>query len=407
MKRYPAYKDSGVDWIGDVPEEWDMKKVKFLVDLIVEKAENSNENEFKVALENIESFTGMYRNGSEMFEGVGNYFKKGDVLFNKLRPYLAKVFVALNDGVAVGELLVLRPKYDYEQKFLFFRFLSSPFISTVNGATYGSKMPRANWDLIGNIKVPTPNKENQKVIVKYLDHKTRHIDTLIEKKQKQIQLLQEQRTAIINHAVTKGLNPNVKMKDTGIEWMGEVPEHWELKPLKYIVTLQRGHDLPSEKRVEGDIPVISSAGATGLHNQAIAKAPGIVTGRYGTIGIFYLLEQDYWPLNTTLYSVNLHGNLSKYLWYLLRTLSPIFLLNSSKSAVPGIDRNDIHPTITAIPPSRDEQFEILHFLEQKISQIETAIATTQNYINLLKEYRTTLISEVVTGKIDVRDEVIP
>jgi len=268
-------------------------------------------------------------------------------------------------------------------------------------------MPRANWDLIGNIKVPTPNKENQKVIVKYLDHKTRHIDTLIEKKQKQIQLLQEQRTAIINHAVTKGLNPNVKMKDTGIEWMGEVPEHWELKPLKYIVTLQRGHDLPSEKRVEGDIPVISSAGATGLHNQAIAKAPGIVTGRYGTIGIFYLLEQDYWPLNTTLYSVNLHGNLSKYLWYLLRTLSPIFLLNSSKSAVPGIDRNDIHPTITAIPPSRDEQFEILHFLEQKISQIETAIATTQNYINLLKEYRTTLISEVVTGKIDVRDEVIP
>src|SRR5690606_12841829 len=113
-------------------------------------------------------------------------------------------------------------------RFLFYRLVSADFISVVDGSTYGAKMPRASWDFIGNLNIHVPPEEGQDLIANYLDQKTEEIDTLIRKKQRSIELLREQRTALINRAVTKGLNPDVPMKDSGIEWLGEVPEHWDL-----------------------------------------------------------------------------------------------------------------------------------------------------------------------------------
>ena len=133
-------------------------------------------------------------------------------------------------------------------------------------------------------------------------------------------------------------------------WHGAVAAGWSLKQLKWAVTFQRGHDLPTEDRQEGPAPVVTGAGITGWHNVAQARGPGIVTGRYGTIGEFYLVEQDYWPLNTSLYSIDLHGNHAGFLRYMLEPLAPLFHLNAGKSAVPGIDRADIHTIPVAVPP---------------------------------------------------------
>jgi type I restriction enzyme S subunit len=130
-------------------------------------------------------------------------------------------------------------------------------------------------------------------------------------------------------------------RDSGVEWLGSVPSAWEIKQLKYAVTFQRGHDLPGDDRIEGDIPVVTSGGITSWHNCWKAKGPGIVTGRYGTVGVFHYVEADYWPHNTALYSIDLHGNSPRYLWYMLQSLSELFLLNSAKAAVPGVDRNDL------------------------------------------------------------------
>jgi type I restriction enzyme S subunit len=198
------------------------------------------------------------------------------------------------------------------------------------------------------------------------------------------------------------LNPAVTLKDSGVEWLGEVPKHWDIRKLKFAIIFQRGHDLSADNREDGDVPVVSSAGISSTHSTAIAKAPGIVTGRYGTIGKFVYVENDYWPINTTLYSVDTYSNNVRFLWYMMHNFVDIFLLNSKKSAVPGVDRNDIHPELTVVPPI-EEQTQIVDHLDKETARIDRMVELNQQTIDKLKEYRTALITAAVTGKIDLRN----
>jgi restriction endonuclease S subunit len=196
-------KNSGIEWLGEVPEVWIIKKLKFLVSLN-QNEELTKETTFKIALENIESNTGRYvsSDSENQFEGIGNYFKKGDVLFNKLRPYLAKVYMAENDGYSVGELLVLTPKSELISEFLFFRLISSKFIELVNSNTYGAKMPRASWNFIGNIYFAFPSINDQTIIVDFIKDTSVKLNDLIDKTMTQIEKLKEYRQSIIFEAVT-------------------------------------------------------------------------------------------------------------------------------------------------------------------------------------------------------------
>jgi type I restriction enzyme S subunit len=188
-------------------------------------------------------------------------------------------------------------------------------------------------------------------------------------------------------------------KNPNVAWLGCVPVHWGIKQLKYAVTFQRGHDLPTDSRIDGDVPVVTSGGITARHNCSRAKGPGIVTGRYGTVGVFHYVEIDYWPHNTALYTIALHGNSPRYLWYMLQSLSELFLLNSAKSAVPGVDRNDLHP-ITVVVPTIGEQRAISGFLDRESTKIDALIAKKEQLIELLQEKRTALISHAVTKGLD-------
>ncbi len=184
-------------------------------------------------------------------------------------------------------------------------------------------------------------------------------------------------------------------KDSGVEWLGEVPEHWQITSLKRAVVLQRGHDLPDTDRRTGNVPVVSSAGVIGTHDIAMARAPGVVTGRYGSIGQFTFVEEDYWPLNTALFSVEFHKNEPRYIWYLLQSLSDLFILYSTKSAIPGIDRNDVHLIDVAFP-ERSEQHTIAAMLDSETARIDALIAKKVHFIKLLKEKRQALITRAVT-----------
>lgn len=196
-------KDSGIEWLGEVPEEWEVVKLKYLVSLNSNE-EISIENSFKVALENIESGTGKFiESGSgNQFEGIGNSFKKGDVLFNKLRPYLSKVYLSQQDGYSVGELLVLTPNDAITSEFLFYRLLSSAFIEIVNSSTYGAKMPRASWNFIGNLLIPVPSIDEQLKIVSFIQNFDAKANNLITQTFTQISKLKEYRQSIISEAVT-------------------------------------------------------------------------------------------------------------------------------------------------------------------------------------------------------------
>ena len=238
----------------------------------------------------------------------------------------------------------------------------------------------------------------------FLDRQTGRIDVLIASKARLIELLQEKRRALIARAVTKGVDGNSLLKDSEVDWLGPIPFTWTKTRIRNVVTFQRGHDLPSDDRAEGEIPVVSSAGLSGMHSRAAAYGPGIVTGRYGTIGDFHLIETDYWPLNTTLYSTDLHRNEPRFIRYMLVHLSPLFLLNAVKSAVPGIDRNDIHPIPTVVP-TLQEQKRIADHLDAQMRSIDKIIDRLSDGIERLNELRTALISAAVTGKIDVRGAV--
>jgi type I restriction enzyme S subunit len=400
---YPSTRDSGLPWLGQIPAHWDVKRLKFIAPASTNKFSDKPDDLLYVGLENTESGTGriLMETQPESVESNVGIFEKGDILFGKLRPYLAKVVQANFHGSCTTEILALRPRPGFDGRFLFYHLLSSRFIDTVNSMTYGTKMPRASWEQIGNLALSIPPLPEQYTIAAFLDHQTAKIDTLIAKEQRLLELLTEQRSAIISQAVTKGLNPTVTLKDSGVPWLRNVPYHWEVKRLGMVSPLLRGHDLTTAEREEGDIPVISSSGPSGYHNRAKAKGPGVVTGRYGTTGKLYYVEQDFWPMNTALYVYDFKGNLPRYIYYLLQILP--FDAYSRKSAVPGIDRNDLHPLLVCQPPLH-EQEQIVAYIDQQTKHLDDLVGKVETIIERLCEYRSALISSAVTGKIRVRAE---
>ncbi|WP_437318695.1 restriction endonuclease subunit S [Sorangium sp. So ce385] len=188
------------------------------------------------------------------------------------------------------------------------------------------------------------------------------------------------------------------------------PDCWMRKQLKWAVTFQRGHDLPDDAREEGPVPVYAGGGITGWHKESCAAPPGIVTGRYGTIGEFHLVSTPYWPLNTALYSIDLHDNYPEYLRYLLEFLAPLFHVHAGKSAVPGVDRNDIH-TIPVALPGREQQRRIAALLGRETRRIDGLLAAKQRLLDLLAEKRKAIIATAVTRGLDpkmkLRDSGVP
>jgi type I restriction enzyme S subunit len=214
--RYPNYKDSGVEWLGQVPEHWAVKRLKHNLNLLTEKTDR---RENPVALENIEGWTGCFIATETEFLGEGVAFEAGDILFGKLRPYLAKAYRAEFSGEAVGDFHVMRPVKDVDSRFAQYQILNREFIDIVDGSTFGSKMPRASWDFVGGMLVTTPPRAEQTQIAAFLDRETAKIDGLVAEQRRLMALLKEKRQAVISHAVTRGLNPDAPMKPSGIEWL--------------------------------------------------------------------------------------------------------------------------------------------------------------------------------------------
>ena len=393
-KRYPAYKDSGVEWLGVVPEGWDVERLKYCAARINEKVDGRESDLPYTGLEHIESWTGRLTPSEEIStsEGQSSRYEPGDVLFGKLRPYLAKAFRAKEHGICTGELLVLRPK-DVSQDYLFSYVLARDFISIVDSSTYGAKMPRASWDFIGDLPVLLPSEAEQHAIAAFLDRETGRIDALIAKKERQIELLREKRAALISHAVTKGLNPNEV--SASIRWI-------EAR-LRRFIKLQRGFDISGASECDGPYPVFSSGGLSGHSDIAPVSGPGVIVGRKGTLGTVYYSANNYWPHDTTLWVKEFGGNYPKFVYYFLIHMR--LERFDVGAANPTLNRNHIHPIKVRFPDSTSQKV-ISDFLDGGVTAIENVKQTISESVILLKEYRTALISTAVTGKIDVREELV-
>lgn len=416
ISAYENLKSSGSAWLGDIPTHWGTKKLKFLATVQPSNVDKKTvEGEEPVILCN---YTDVYNN--EYIDGRLEFMQASatEAEIKKFKVDIGDVIVTKDsetpddiavpaciaeevEGLVCGYHLTQIKPINLHGPYLFRLFQSrgfnAQFVVSANGVTRFGLPQHA----IANAFTPIPPLEEQQTIARFLDFKTAQIDALIAKKKSLLDKLAEKRTALISHAVTKGLDLSVPMKDSGVAWLGKVPVHWQVLQLKFAVTFQRGHDLPADARTEGEVPLVSSSGISSSHDAAIAKGPGIVTGRYGTIGKFTYVEPDYWPLNTTLYSIDTHGNNVKYLWFMMHLLSDLFVMESKKGAVPGVDRNDLHPVLTAVPP-KSEQDAIVERLEKATSKLDRQAEQIAKVIDRLQEYRSALITNAVTGKIDVR-----
>jgi len=426
---YPAYKPSGVPWLGEIPEHWELRRLKYSADLINRKVDGAAADLPYMGLEHIESWTGkrLGQNGDASSDGQANLFRRGDVLFGKLRPYLAKAYAADSDGICTGELLVLQPKA-VKQKFLLDYVLNPAFVAIVDSSTYGAKMPRANWDFIGNLPTLVPPTVEQKAIAAFLDRETARTDALIERKRRQIELLQEKRSALISHAVTKGLDSHAPMKDSGIEWLGQIPKHWEAKRLRFLVSepLKYGANESAELDDPG-LPRyirITDVDENGrLREDTFKSLPEDVARPYllkegdlllarsgATVGKSFYYEPSWGRAAYAGYLIRARFNparmMPRFVNYFTNSQQYWQWLGSSfiQATIQNVSAEKYANLIVPVPPV-NEQADIMAYLDGMWKRLNDLTKKVGESIEQLMGYRTALISAAVTGKIDVRGEV--
>ena len=407
FRRYPEYKDSSMKWIGEIPEHWMVERAKFIFRRIQRPVRENDEiiTAFRdgiVTLRKNRRTLGFTNSLKEIgYQGL----RKGDLVIHAMDGHAGAIGVSDSDGKSSPVYSVCRPisqeNVYYYAYLLRYMALSGFIESLARGVRERSTEFRFNE--FKELELPIPTVSEQTQIANFLDRKTDQIDKLIRIKERRMELLQEQRTALINQAVTKGLDPNVEMRPSGVEWIGEIPAHWNLSMLKYAARLVYGDTLTSENREdEGVVPVYGSNGIIDTHSSANTLSPAIIVGRKGSLGKIQYSDVPCFVIDTAYYidRRTSHANL-RWLYYVLQALK---LEKFRNSVLPGLNREVAEgqyiPLITV-----EEQAQIAACLDHKTQQIDELIATEQRKIELLKEYRQSLISEAVTGKIDVRNGV--
>ncbi|WP_291127535.1 restriction endonuclease subunit S [Flavobacterium sp. UBA7682] len=408
MKGYNNYKDSGIEWIGKIPNDWKVIKLKWLTQIKrgasprpIDDLKYFDENgEFSwVRIADVSASERYLENTKEKLSELGASLSvkqyPGDFFLSIAgsvgKPIITKIKCCIHDGFVWFPELKINPEYLY---YIFQTGL--PFIGL---GKIGTQL-NLNTETIGNIVIPNLSNEDIKKIVFYLDYKTNLINTTIEKKKRLIELLKEKRQAVINEAVTKGLNPNAPMKDSGVVWLGEIPVHWEVKKLKYLAKIRNGKDQKEVLIEEGGYPVLGTGGVFGRASEFLYDKPSVLLGRKGTIDKPFYIEEPFWTVDTLFYTEIYDNTYPKFLFYLSTTIK--FDYYQESSAVPSMTQDNLNNIHLCYPPY-EEQVEIVNFINDLTSRVDLTLSKISTQIENMQTYRQSLISEAVTGKIDVRD----
>lgn len=415
--KYEEYKDSGVEWIGEVPSHWEVMRFKDFTSLQTTASDNMN----KIGLENIEGKTGRFIESDSEFEGNGIAFNIGDVVYGKLRPYLQKVWIATFSGNAVGDVFVFRPKDNCYNQYLFYCMLSDGFTSMCNGSTVGAKMPRVSSDFIRSLHYYLPPLSEQQAIATYLDEKCGEVNCAIDVQKKKIELLNELKQTIITDAVTKGLNPNAPMKDSGVEWIGKVPEHWKVMKTSLAFTHIGSGTTPSTSKNEyyeddGDFWLQTGDLTDGIITDTSKKVSkiairecnlkfyptnSVVIAMYGaTIGKMGLLQIEC-ATNQACCVLPSNNHIdAKFTFYFFLSAKTDLLISAIGGGQPNISQDVIKKTKMIVPPLSEQQ-TIANYLDEECTKIDVQISNANHRIELLNELKQSIITEAVTGKIKV------
>ena len=425
MQRYDTYKDSGVKWIGEIPSHWEVKR---LASYFTERRVKVSDKEYEpLSVTKLGVFP-QWENVAKTNDGDNRKLvKKGDFVINSRSDRKGSSGVADRDGSVSLINIVLKPRNTIRADFSNYLLKSYKFIEEYyrNGRGIVADLWTTRYDEMKMIKLALPPLEEQTAIANYLDTATAKIDAAIAQQQKMIDLLNERKQIIINRAVTKGLNPNAKMKDSGVEWIGEVPEGWEVRRVKSItskvgsgVTPRGGGETYVDKGVmflrsqniyfEGfkldDVAFITDAVDASMSNTRVKVGDVLFNITGGSIGRCYYVPEGFPKAN-----VNQHVSIvrpynfsTEYLYYLLRShMSQIQVdLQQTGGNREGLTAFALKNFVFPIPP-KTEQKMIIHYLNDVDMKLEQTIQNCQNQISLLQERKQIIINEVVTGKVKV------
>jgi type I restriction enzyme S subunit len=350
-----------------------------------------------IGLEHIDSGEiGIRRWGdSAELKSAKTAFQPGDVLYGKLRPYLDKAVLAPWRGLCSTELLALEiDRTAAVPEYLVCVVHSKPFVQHAVDTTGGTNLPRTSWNSLREFMFALPPLPEQRAIARVL----RTVQRAKEATEKVIAATKQLKQSLMRHLFTYGPVPvdeaeKVELKETDA---GMAPSLWRSGRVDEFVKLQRGYDLPSQDRRPGNVPVVSSSGVTGQHSEAKVTGPGVVTGRYGTLGSVYYIEGDFWPLNTTLFVKEFKSCDPEFVSHFLRTLN--LQSFNDKTSIPGVNRNHVHAMKVAVPPLR-EQRTIASLLRASDLKLET-----EGKLMLAEDgLFNSLLHHLMTGKVQVHD----
>lgn len=438
LKRYPKYKDSGVEWLGEVPEHWTLEKLKYLAafsgggtpsrenlaywngdipwvspkDMKTERIADAEESITEVGLKN--STTNLVPAGRVLM------VVRSGILKHTIPIAISATEVALNQDMKALALDASRclPQF-------FFRWVQGHNDQLLLAwAKQGATVESIEQEYLANTIVPIPAVDEQIRIAEFLDRETAKIDALVAEQERLIELLKEKRQAVISHAVTKGLNPHAKLKPSGIEWLGGVPAHWDVSKVKWVARMESGHT-PDKKIPEywerGNIPWISLNDTSylkendyisetayqvteqGLENSSahILPARVVVFSRDATIGRCAITTRPMAVSQHFIAWVCSDLIMPEYLLMRLRSMTPELERLTTGATLKTIGMPEVRTIVTPVPPL-DEQQAIIKWTSDETAKIDELTSQAQLAIDLLRERRSALISAAVTGQIDVR-----
>jgi type I restriction enzyme S subunit len=436
--RYPKYKDSGVEWLGQVPAHWEVKRLRFAAELNPSKSEVADlDREMRVSFLPMEAIGDDGTLSLENEKTIGEletgytYFRDGDVTVAKITPCYENGKGALMRGLANGigfgttELIVARPMPEHVTgPYLHYLFISPDFRAIGESHMYGAggqkRVPDA---FVRNFATAFPPVSEQTAIAEFLDRETGKIDELVAEQRRLMELLKEKRQAVISHAVTRGLNPAAPLKPSGIEWLGDVPTHWEVMTLRRCATYVQTGGTPSSEPPSADLeeglvwftpgdfgdalrltastrkisPAVVASGEAKVFppRSVLVVSIGATLGKVGFAEEASSANQQ---INAVIPNERIDGY---FLAYSLLVKAEVMRFLSNASTIGIMNQEKTKDIWIAVPPST-EQAGIAAFLDSELAKLDTLTAEAQRAIALLQERRTALISAAVTGQIDVR-----
>lgn len=439
FKPYPEYKDSGIEWLGKLPEHWEVKRLKNIASINSEVLQETTDPKFELQYVDISSVnsTGEILDTTEMlFEDAPSRARRivrnSDTIISTVRTYLKAITFINNPSgnliVSTG-FAVLRPSEGVVPKYLFSLVRCEPFVEAVMANSVGVGYPAIAPTVLASLPAWIPPPEEQRAIASFLDRKTAKIDALISKKERLIELLKEKRTALISRAITKGLYPNVPMKDSGIEWVGEVPAHWGVQKLKHIAKVNLSNvdkktnesespvklcnylDVYYNDYITSDLNFMDATATPSQINKFILRKEDVLITKdsesWDDIAVSAYVPSDLDGVICGYHLAHIQPNTAQIKGeYLFQSFIAQGVNNQFKVAANGITRYgigkySIDNSLFLVPPL-GEQRSIAAFLRSEIDKIDTLTAKICENIEKLREYRTALISATVTGKMDVR-----